>query len=229
MHTSLISELETLQPVPLDAGLIFSGKASGKRIQGHAQPTAYTPVIDPNYLFHESSRDIIVWLMNPADSLYVFSSTGCGKTSCIKQLAPRLNYFVFKVTGHGRLEPADLTGHLAMKNGSMVYEYGPLALVMRYGGIVLLNEIDLTFARSGSGAEYGARRFTAVHCEELIACSASHVPKPTPMAAAMTRDCTRAPRGRISHGWIISCCAKSAIYLLMWKRLFFSCNVVTVN
>lgn len=151
MHNSLISELESLQPTALDAGLVFSGKASGKLIQGYAAPTAYTPAINSNYIFHEASRDIIVWLMNPADPLYVFGPVGCGKTSCIKQLAARLNYPVFEVTGHGRLEFADLTGHLAVKDGSMVYEYGPLALAMRYGGICLVNEIDLTSPEVAAG------------------------------------------------------------------------------
>lgn len=151
MKNALISELESLQPTALDAGLVFSGKASGRLIQGYAKPSAYTPVIDSNYLFHESSRDIIVWLMNAADPLYVFGPTGCGKTSCIKQLAARLNYPVFEVTGHGRLEFADLAGHLAVKDGSMVYEYGPLALAMRYGGILLLNEIDLTSPEVAAG------------------------------------------------------------------------------
>jgi cobaltochelatase CobS len=51
---------------------------------------------------------------------------------------------VFEVTGHGRLEFADLIGHLAVKEGGMIYEYGPLALAMRYGGMLLLNEIDIT-------------------------------------------------------------------------------------
>ena len=40
-------------------------------------------------------------------------------SACIKQLAARLNYPVFEVTGHGRLEFADLVGHLTVKNGSM--------------------------------------------------------------------------------------------------------------
>ena len=144
MQNSLVSALESLQPTALDAGLVFSGKASGKLIQGYDKPSAYTPAIDPDYLFHEAGRDIIVWLMNPADPLYVFGPVGCGKTSCIKQLAARLNYPVFEVTGHGRLEFADLIGHLAVKEGSMIYEYGPLALAMRYGGMLLLNEIDIT-------------------------------------------------------------------------------------
>ena len=144
MQNTRITELESLQPTVLDAGQVFSGKASGKLIQGYDKPSAYTPIINPDYLFHDDGRDIVVWLMNPADPLYVFGPTGCGKTSCIKQLAARLNYPVFEVTGHGRLEFADLVGHLAVKEGNMVFEYGPLALAMRYGGMLLLNEIDIT-------------------------------------------------------------------------------------
>ena len=138
------TDLENLIPTALDAGLIFSGKASGKLIQGYDQASAYTPVINPDYIFHESSRDIIVWLMNPADPLYVFGPVGCGKSSCIKQLAARLNYPVFEITGHGRLEFSDLVGHLTVKDNNMVFEHGPLSLAMKYGGIILLNEIDLT-------------------------------------------------------------------------------------
>ena len=151
MENTLISELESLQPASLDAGLVFSGKASGRHIQGYAHPSAHTPAIDSGYLFHEASRDIVVWLMNPADPLYVFGPTGCGKTSCVKQLAGHLNYPVFEVTGHGRLEFADLAGHLAVKDGNMVYEYGPLALAMRYGGLLLLNEADLTSPEVAAG------------------------------------------------------------------------------
>ncbi len=148
---NITNNLETLQTTTLDAGQIFSGKKSGKLIQGYAEASDYTPTINPSYIFHESSRDIIVWFMNHADPLYVFGPTGCGKTSCIKQLAARLNYPVFEITGHGRLEFADLTGHLAVKDGNMVYEYGPLALAMRYGGLLLFNEIDLTAPEVAAG------------------------------------------------------------------------------
>lgn len=146
--------LASLQPADLDAGQVFSGKPSGTTVRGYAIPSAYTPAIDHNYIFHESSRDIVVWFVSPQganEPLYVFGPTGCGKTSCIKQLAARLNYPVFEVTGHGRLEFADLVGHLTVKDGSMTFEYGPLALAMRYGAIILLNEIDLTSPEIAAG------------------------------------------------------------------------------
>ena len=146
-----INDLCKLQPTDLDAGQVFSGKLSGTTVKGYAVPSAYTPAIDHDYIFHESSRDVVVWFLNAQEPLYLFGPTGCGKTSCIKQLAARLNYPVFEVTGHGRLEFADLIGHLTVKNGNMTFEYGPLALAMRYGALLLLNEIDLTSPEIAAG------------------------------------------------------------------------------
>ncbi len=77
------------------------------------------------------------------DPLYAFGPTGSGKSSLIRQVAAKLNYPVFEITGHGRLEFADLAGHLSVDRGSMRFQHGPLALAMRYGGLFLLNEIDL--------------------------------------------------------------------------------------
>jgi cobaltochelatase CobS len=89
--------------------------------------------------------------MNISDPLYVFGPTGSGKTSAIKQLASRLNYPVFEVTGHSRLEFPDLVGHLSVRNGSMEFEYGPLALAMKFGGLFLLNELDLLEPATATG------------------------------------------------------------------------------
>ena len=142
--TTLADELANLKALSLDAGSVFSGTASGTSVRGYAKACSYTPQIDQDYIFHEASRDLVVWFLNPCGPLYVFGPTGCGKTSCIKQLAARLNYPVFEVTGHGRLEFADLIGHHTVENGNMRFEYGPLSLAMKYGGLFLLNEIDLT-------------------------------------------------------------------------------------
>lgn len=137
-------ELEQLQAVTLDAGEVFSGKSSGRPVMGYAKPSAFSPRVDPGYIFHESTRDLIVWFLGAEDALYVVGPTGCGKTTAVKQIAARLNYPTWELTGHGRLEFADLVGHLAVRDGNMVYEYGPLSLAMRYGGMLLINEIDLT-------------------------------------------------------------------------------------
>ena len=143
MESQNIMELEALTPTEMDAGLVFSGVPTGNTIWGFQNPCLYTPAIDPHYSFHESARDAAVWFMNKLDPLYLYGPTGSGKTSLIKQLAARLNYPIFEVTGHGRLEFADLCGHISLHNGTMRYEYGPLSLAMRYGGLFLINEVDL--------------------------------------------------------------------------------------
>lgn len=151
MNTTMHTELDNLQPLDLDAGSVFSATPSGKTITGYSGPCSYTPAPDPDYIFHETSRDVIVWLMNSSDPLYVFGPTGSGKTSLIKQLAARLNYPVFEVTGHSRLEFPDLVGHLSVREGNMEFQYGPLALAMRFGGLFLLNEIDLLEPATATG------------------------------------------------------------------------------
>ena len=133
-----------MTPTKFDAGLIFSGKPSGTAISGYDLPSHYTPQIDSNYVFHDSSRDIIVWLlMDNPDPLYLYGPLGCGKSSQIRQIAARLNYPVFEATGHDRLEFPDLVGHLTVQNGSMEFQDGPLTMAMKMGGIFLFNEADL--------------------------------------------------------------------------------------
>lgn len=145
VHSTQLSELESLQTADLDAGEVFGGKASGTVIKGFASPCAYTPGVDAHYLFHDTMRDIVVWFLTPTpDPLYVCGPTGCGKTSLLKQVAARLHYPVFEITGHGRLEFSEIVGHLSVKNGGMEFQYGPLALAMRYGGLLVFNEIDIT-------------------------------------------------------------------------------------
>lgn len=143
--------LKTLKPKDLDAGIVFSGKPTGTKVMGYEKPCPFTPKINTNYIFHETSRDIIVWLIAPPSPLYVCGVLGVGKSSLINQLAARLNYPVFEVTGHNRLEFQDLVGHHTVQDGNMKFEYGPLALAMKYGGLFLLNELDLLEPSTATG------------------------------------------------------------------------------
>jgi len=87
--------LNSLTPAELDFGLVFGGKANGAKVNGFAKPSAFTPKPDPEYVFHESSRDIALWFMSPPEPLYIYGPTGAGKTSLIKNVACRLHYPVF--------------------------------------------------------------------------------------------------------------------------------------
>lgn len=143
--------LKSLVLKEFDVGRVFSGAPTGTKVMGYERPSPFTPKINADYIFHETSRDVIVWLISPPSPLYVCGVSGAGKSSLITQLAARLNYPVFEVTGHNRLELQDLAGHHSVKNGSMSFEYGPLALAMKYGGLFLLNELDLLEPSTATG------------------------------------------------------------------------------
>ena len=135
--------LDSLTPAKLDFGMVFAGKANGTMVDGYAKPSAFTPKADPEYVFHESSRDVALWFMSSPEPLYIYGPTGAGKTSLIKNVACRLNYPVFEINAHSRLDFESLVGHLTYKNGNMQFQYGALPLAMKYGGLLIVNELDV--------------------------------------------------------------------------------------
>lgn len=145
------------QVIQFDAGSVFGDKPSGKMVNGWDKPSAYTPRVDPMYVFPPTASELVVWLIYGNDPLYMFGPTGCGKTSGIKQVVTRLNYPVYEVTGHNRLEFPELVGHHTVVAGEtglgshMEFVYGPLALAMKHGGIFLMNEIDLLDPSTAAG------------------------------------------------------------------------------
>ena len=70
--------------------------------------------------------------------------TGSGKSSLVNEIAARSNIPVFPVVGHSRLEWIDFVGqYVPTEAGGFLYEYGPLPLAMKAGGILLFDEVDL--------------------------------------------------------------------------------------
>lgn len=134
-----------------DAGALFKESLSGIMLQGWTESSPFTPKKDIHYRFPLWMEDIVFWLAEGRDPLYMFGPTGCGKTSCLKQVMQALNYPVYELTGHSRLEFPDMVGHHTVQQGTMRYEYGPLALAMKTGGLFLINEIDLLDPSTAAG------------------------------------------------------------------------------
>lgn len=124
-------------------GLLMSGYAD------KAHPLV--PTAHEDYVFAEHpTREIIMFLDDPdGEALFIAGPTGCGKTSCVTEIAARLHWPVQSVTARGRLEFADLVGHHALTSPApgeapvMRFQYGPLAKAMAFGHIFVLNEADL--------------------------------------------------------------------------------------
>lgn len=105
------------------------------------------PQVEHDYSFRRDLlRDFLAWWnFAPAgEGLMLTGPTGSGKSSLVLQAAARLNWPVQRITGHSRMEFADLVGRAVIrKDGSMGFEYGPLARAMKDGHIFLLDEIDM--------------------------------------------------------------------------------------
>lgn len=106
---------------------------------GHPQ----IPVLTP-YVFRQGLSSVLAFLRHAGgDAFLLTGPTGSGKTSLICQVAARLNWPVQSVACHGRMELSDLVGQFVLCEGSTRFVHGPLAIALREGHLLILNEIDL--------------------------------------------------------------------------------------
>lgn len=136
-----LAEITNIKDIPAEIQLL-----------GYADNTnPFIPGKDSNYVFRKDLiRNLSAFLAFPeGDGLYITGPTGSGKTSLVTEFAARLNWPVQQITAHGRMELSDLVGFHTLVSESagatptMKFMYGPLALAMKHGHILLVNEIDL--------------------------------------------------------------------------------------
>lgn len=129
-----------------DLGVAFGiDDAKGVQIEGRADESSpFIPKKIPDYKFRrEVLSDVVAWLkLDFADGLLLVGPTGSGKTSVVTQVLNRLNLPAQRIIGHRRLEFSDFIGNHTLIDGDMQFVDGPLTLAMRFGHILIIDELD---------------------------------------------------------------------------------------
>jgi cobaltochelatase CobS len=136
---------------PMESTAVSVGKAFGipgaEKVpfpavkQGHDYEE-FVPAVK-KHIFDKSLGDFQAWLHCLNEPLMIQGPTGCGKSSMVSQIAARTNRPLFRLNVHNRTEMYDFVGQMVLENGSTRFKYGPLALAMKIGAWILVDEIDL--------------------------------------------------------------------------------------
>lgn len=76
-------------------------------------------------------------------SCLYYGPSGTGKTTKILCVAGALGLPSMKMVGSRSIDESSLFGKYVLRNGETVFEYGPLALMMKYGGMFVFDEINM--------------------------------------------------------------------------------------
>lgn len=76
-------------------------------------------------------------------SCLYYGPSGTGKTTKLLCIAGALGLPSLKIVGSRAIDEASLFGKYVLRNGETVFEYGPLALMMKYGGMFIFDEINM--------------------------------------------------------------------------------------
>lgn len=76
-------------------------------------------------------------------SCLYYGPSGTGKTTKLLCIAGALGLPALKMVGSRSIDEASLFGKYVLRNGETVFEYGPLSLMMKYGGMFIFDEINM--------------------------------------------------------------------------------------
>ncbi len=102
----------------------------------------FIPDVDPNYIFNIDLLKSIMMAMQLNKPSLAWGMHGTGKTTVFLQYCARTRRPAIRVQHTISTEEAHVLGQYVVKNGSTVFEPGPLAIAMRYGLVYIADEYD---------------------------------------------------------------------------------------
>ena len=140
--------MDNLNEIPtelIDIAKVF-GFEAGLEVRGFAEPTEWTPQIDPAYSFDpEVTLAILAGFMHNRRVL-VQGAHGTGKSTHIEQVAARLNWPAVRVNLDGHITRSDLVGRdaIVVRDGAQVTEFveGMLPWALQNPVALIFDEFD---------------------------------------------------------------------------------------
>lgn len=107
-----------------------------------AEGKDYIPEVDEGYVYDiEELKDVLLGIELNKPTL-VWGHKGCGKSTLFEQIAARTLRPLMRVQHTVNTEESHIVGMWTVKNGSTVFELGPLPLAMLNGWIYMADEYD---------------------------------------------------------------------------------------
>jgi len=131
---------------PPDEKVFPTKKSNLKKLIGidfpiQKQKCAIVPKINRAYQFTPQMKEITEDIINNKRVMLV-GHTGCGKSSCIEQLAAHSNNGYIRVNFHHQTTVGDFIGLWTVRGSEMQWVDGALPFAMKHGYWLMLDEID---------------------------------------------------------------------------------------
>lgn len=123
---------------------LFKVSASGE-VPVFSNNTMFALKTSENYRFHKDQlRGLFAFLYSASqgDALLVHGPFGAGKTSFLREALGRLKWPALMLSWSEKSDSFELIGRQGIQFGDTVFDYGPLALAMKLGLVLVINEID---------------------------------------------------------------------------------------
>ncbi len=118
-----------------------------------AEPTPFTPAIDPRYEFRkELLVEMVAFWLTGKTSMKLMGYKGCGKTTLPEQFHAALNYPLLSISCTPRTEASDLIGKTIATPEGLKYSDGPLVMGAKFGCSVMLDEYNVMDPGEATGA-----------------------------------------------------------------------------
>jgi energy-coupling factor transporter ATP-binding protein EcfA2 len=109
-----------------------------------AQIAAFIPALNPGYNLQVEEAHSMLMAWECGDKVLVTGPTGSGKSTLVSHCCALTNRPFMRINMTGDIESSVLFGMLTVESGATVWKDGPVTEAALYGGVVLLDEWDVT-------------------------------------------------------------------------------------